>query len=802
MARRSEPRPDKTRRLLQIILVAICTILFRVWHLEVVQKDQKQAEADRPKRRHFVVKANRGTIADRFQIPLAVNKICYNATLYYNQIAQVPASSWRNDGNGRQVRFSPRKEYIVELSAMLGKLLSLEADRVEDLIYSKASLFPHAPFQLKASLTEKEYYQLAALEKDWPGVHAEITSERFYPEGKCGGEAIGSLGSISSKQYMKIAHEIRELQTVIDDVEQGRPYALPEGYKSFEALTTHLEALKEKSYRAQDLVGKSGIESYFEEQLRGFYGEKAYAVGQKGNLLGELPGGKQAIDGKQIDLTLSIELQKYAEALLAENEIVREKRNAQLHPEKKLPWIKGGSIVALDPKTGEILALASTPRFDPNDFIPTESGALRTERQKNLCRWLENERQIADIWDGRQNFKREKHGPTKGFTEESVCLTWDRFLEIILPYESPLKKFFQRVDDVKTAIQVQEDFELLLYAFKERSPLILLDNLYPRKDPILSLESDASAALRRLDLHLNPLGTNKDRLFAIDLCRLAVYAPAFTDETLKLLGSMKLSQYRSLNQLACQKETELKDERRKTFRTTEFAIWRKNHQKEFLAEKRAFEKKKKLTQRPYLDYLDKQEKKLFEAYWKEHRVAALKAVLPKDSLAHLAIETFRSFDDLERPLLTTYKRIRSLGSTQMEKHLASSFYPIGGFGYSRSYAFQANAPQGSVFKLVSGYAGLLQTGGENSLSLFDEVKKLPHSFAVASTLSGVPYPRMYKGGRLPKSSLMGIGKIDLVGAIEQSSNPYFAILVGDILKKSGRLERCSKTFWVWDENRH
>ena len=791
---RSEGVSDKARRMLGIILLAFCVILFRVWHLEVVQREKKQLEAERPRRRTTVMKANRGTLADRFHIPLATNKICYNATLYYNQIAQIPASSWKEDETGKQVRFSPRKEYVSKLSTMLGTLLNLEADRVEDLIHSKASLFPHAPFQLKASLNEKEYYSLVALEKDWPGLHAEIASVRFYPEGKCGGEVIGSMGSISSKQYGKIAEEIRTLQTLIDDVEQGHPYTLPEGYTSFEAVTAHFQEMKEKSYRMQDLVGKSGVEGYFEEDLRGFYGEKIYSVGQKGNLLNELPGGKESIAGKHIQLTLSIELQKFAESLLAENEAAREKRCVGYHPELKQPWIKGGGIIAIDPKTGEILAMASTPRFNPNDFIPTSNPAERPQKQKNLCRWLENERQIADIWDGHQELLRERYSATHGFTEESEPLTWDRFLDIILPLNSPLKKFFQRVDDVKTAVQVQEDLETLLYACKERSSLALLDRLYLKEFDNRSLETESLAAFKRLDALLSPLLTNQDRLFAVDLCKLVVYAPAFTDETLKIVGPMKLTQYRALNQMACRKETELKEEAKKIFRKTEFCQWRKRHQKEFLAEKRAREKEKKRTQRPYIDYLDRKEKELFEEFWKEQRIIALRSTIPTTSLAHAASDTFRSFEDLERPLLTKYPRIRSLGKEQMEKHLASAFYPMGGFGYSHSYAFQANAPQGSVFKLVSGYAGLLQTGGEPFLSIIDEVRMHRNSLAVASTLTGAPYPRMYKGGRLPKSSRFNIGKIDLVGAIESSSNSYFAIMAGDVLKSPEDLNDAARLF--------
>src|SRR5215475_8468514 len=131
-------RPDtaslKTRRMLQIIFLAFGIILLRVWHLEVIQKEQKSLEAERPRKRTIVARARRGTLTDRFQIPLATNKICYNATLYYSEIAQIPSTGWKEDEGGKQIRFSPRKEYVQNLSSMLASLLELEATRVEDLI--------------------------------------------------------------------------------------------------------------------------------------------------------------------------------------------------------------------------------------------------------------------------------------------------------------------------------------------------------------------------------------------------------------------------------------------------------------------------------------------------------------------------------------------------------------------------------------------------------------------------------------------------------------------------------------------
>ena len=799
--------PLKSNRVLQVILAAFLIIAFRVWHLEVVQRDEKLKLAERPKKRVIVQKADRGTICDRFNIPLAVNKICYNAALYYNQISQIPAVSWKTGEGDKRVRCHPRREYIKTLADKLGAVLHLDPRRVEDLIHSKASLFPHVPFLLKSHLSEEEHYQLALLEKDWPGVHAEIASERFYPKGRVGAGIIGCMGSISSKEYVSIADEIGTLQRMVDEWEQGQDYSLPAGYASFDSAVKRLQELKEKAYTIQDLVGKSGIEGQFEQLLRGFYGKKIFEVDQQGKCLRELSGGKREIPGQQLGLTLSIELQEFAEALLTQDEALREGKSLGTDPKTKerkalkQPWIKGGSIVALDPNTGEILALASIPRFDPNDFIPGG------QKQRAISRWLENDRFIASIWDGKQEMVRERFSPEKGFYEESAPLTWDRFLESLMPLEEAWKQFFHRVDDVKTAVQVQEDVEALLYHSKIRDAQELFDKLYAGSlaDEFCQKGSEALSAFKRLDALLGSFASNGDRLLAIDLCRLVVHAPAISDESLKILGSIKLHRYRALNQAVCRLETTLKEQAQQTFHTSEFQVWREANQKTFLAEKSKEEKKNGLLSHPYLDYLDQKESELFEESWKERRLDILASAIDTQSelqslckslsreATKAVLHTFRSFSELQRPLLGSYRLLRKKKGEQTEKELAMGFYPIEGFGHSRSYAFQASGPQGSVFKLVTAYAALAQTNGTNPLTLVDEVKNNP-TLTVATNLSGMPYPRMYKGGRLPRSHVTHIGKIDLIGALEQSSNSYFSILSSDILQEPEDLNRAAKLF--------
>ncbi|MCZ4693334.1 penicillin-binding protein 2 [Ancylomarina euxinus] len=111
----------------------------------------------------------------------------------------------------------------------------------------------------------------------------------------------------------------------------------------------HIE--KDKYYTQGDYIGKSGLESTYEEVLRGVKGLKVYWVDVYNRIKGSFHNGdldKNAIEGQDITTTLDIKLQEYAEELMQN---------------------KKGSIVAIDPKTGEILVKLSSPSYDPEMFV-------------------------------------------------------------------------------------------------------------------------------------------------------------------------------------------------------------------------------------------------------------------------------------------------------------------------------------------------------------------------------------------------------------------------------------------------
>jgi penicillin-binding protein 2 len=100
------------------------------------------------------------------------------------------------------------------------------------------------------------------------------------------------------------------------------------------------------AYQAGELIGKKGIEQAYDERLRGRQGERVVVVDSRGRLLEESLG-QPAVPGESLTLTLDLDLQQRAERALGE---------------------EVGAVVALDPRSGEVLALASAPAFNPNLF--------------------------------------------------------------------------------------------------------------------------------------------------------------------------------------------------------------------------------------------------------------------------------------------------------------------------------------------------------------------------------------------------------------------------------------------------
>jgi len=878
----------KANWILNIILIGLLLILLRVGHLAIIQHDSTVLEAAKPQHRQITESPKRGTIRDRFNVPLAFNKIQYRVAVTYAQIKQIRTVEWQTDSNGKRFKRYKRKEYIAKLSQMLARELGLDGERIEDLIHAKASFYNRLPFVIKESISEQEYYRLKMLERDWPGLTVLRMPKRHYPLGKVAGDVIGYMGAINEREYEAIVREIKDLENLLELSELGEIVAMPPGITSLEQVTTRLADLHELAYTINDSIGKAGVEATFEKTLRGFRGKKHYHTDASGNLLRELPGAFDPFPGKRIILTLSAELQEYAEQLLAQNEKIRQTRLSRLNAIKttiisdKDPWIKGGAIVAMDPNTGEILALASHPRFDPNDFVGSGAEESRKMKRQNVQKWLENENYIADIWNQQCPLEREVFKKHRNYYIEEMPLTWDNYLSFILSTQSPLRDGERTLFNgtLQDAVTVQTHAEKVLDIFSSVTfddietkidPYQIFDFLYrndedhePRgkrltKFQLEKIEQSIKPYLSQIDKHkriLDPYIGNctrtYDQVLFIDLCLVA--CPQLSESLLAAVGKQSLSDYKEHAAAMVQLYGVIKKMTKDLFHDLDFKIWRKENEQSFLKNIRLEEKANHLYAKPYIDYLDGEENEQFQKFWDVYRWQIFESFLKgsqpeKDSTVATYLEHFRTwhqdiengahksadwaerytilantvknlnndltaqylqslrgFSDLTRPLIGSYRTLRkNHDHSQQEKHLAAAFYPKYGFGYGRSQGYRQAATQGSLFKLVTAYEALvqryhhLQESGQdlkdlNPLKMVDLVFWKGKELYLGYHANNQPIPRNYKGGRLPRSAMAAIGTVDLQGAIETSSNPYFSILAGDILHSPNDLVKAAKLF--------
>lgn len=872
---------EKVNLILNVILVVVLLILFRIWHVSIVQYDDFLDKARRPQLREVIAPAERGTITDCFGEVLASNKIQYNAAVYYNQFKQVPRVKFVKDEKGGKQKLYPRKEYISKLSYLLAEELEMDARRIEDLIYSKAAIFPQLPFILKENISEQTYYRLKFLERSYLGLCAEKTAKRFYPKGKVASSIIGHLGPISSTEYHQFYQRLKKFENCLSQEEHSAYLSLPKGVNDLPEATKIYEELKEKAYKINDLVGKSGVEAHFNSELRGFRGQRTYISDAKGNYLRELPLSREAFPGKRIQLTISYELQKLAEELLVKSEGLRNGSskgidvNTKVYSRFKQPFIKGGAIVAMDPKNGNILALASYPRLDSNLLIPQVADTRSEDHEKEVMKFLENDRYIGGIWDEKWPLEKEIYDPQKkNFKLVQETLTFSRFLRDSLPVGSVIIEPLESMT-AREAVALQRSFFTLLTVSQEQDIACFINNLFPVKDShrvyermvrkhsteslmeIINRDSLLKQCLQHIEHCFRHIPDNYDKLLLVDLSRLIIDEGAYTEEVLDTLGEKSLSDLKHIYASCYKFEQGIYSKVKNEFDRVHFQIWRENHQKEFLKQKRLEEKQAGTYAKPYIDYLDVELDRQFKEFWQNERKffifsffnpherlgkaqqLAYKPLMEQldnylkeislevsikgdyDELKELIqgkhqevvgniLDSMQSFSSLETPLLGRYFGLRASPGEQNLQHLAMAFYPTYGYGFSKSLAYQDTAVQGSIFKVIPSYAALSKT-------YFDGVDRHPHmirqlnpfdivdswhverkngkkKMVVGYFSNGKEIPRLYKKGRMPKSQRRNIGKIDLIRAIETSSNPYFALIAGDVLEDDEDLLNYSKLF--------
>lgn len=229
-----------------------------------------------------------------------------------------PRRGWIIDRYGKPIAIN-RTDFRVDLIPdqlhdadrvirALQTLLSLPEDEVERIREDLAKAAGYQPVQVADDLDYEHYAAISVRLPELPGVAPAQGYSRFYPAGASVGHLVGYVGAPSAKDYER-THD---------------PVLITPGYK----------------------VGKEGLEKTMEARLQGKPGAKRTEVTARGKLVRELTTRPEVV-GKTLRLTIDAGLQDYAARRLGTD---------------------SGSAIVLDCLTGDILAMASMPAYDPNSF--------------------------------------------------------------------------------------------------------------------------------------------------------------------------------------------------------------------------------------------------------------------------------------------------------------------------------------------------------------------------------------------------------------------------------------------------
>lgn len=269
-----------------IVLLLIGVLVARLYYLQVIQYEHHSTLSENNRVHVQPIPPTRGLIFDRSGKIIADNRPSFSLT-----VTRERAGDWRKT-----------LDAVVEV---------LELSSEERELFEKRVLQGRRPFEpvpIMYELSEEQIARIAVDQFRLPGVEVAAQLVRHYPEGEHFAHSVGYVGRINEA-------ELKQLDPV--------------------------------NYSGTHHIGKTGIERFYEDSLHGQVGYEEVETNARGRVLRVLKR-TDPIPGKDLTLTLDLELQQAAEAALGG---------------------RRGAVVALQPKTGEVLAMVSQPSFDPNLFV-------------------------------------------------------------------------------------------------------------------------------------------------------------------------------------------------------------------------------------------------------------------------------------------------------------------------------------------------------------------------------------------------------------------------------------------------
>lgn len=313
------------------VLAAVAVILFgalgtRLWFLQTVQATGLQQEVDERNTTVVQIRPERGQIIDAKGRLLAGNEATLNVVVDWAFVN----------------RDSDRAALFQRLSGWVDQPVEAMEERYDAERYDRLR-----PLPIAEDVSEDVATGIRERIEDFPGVSIEVGYRRVYPYAPLASHVIGYMGAITE-----------------------------EDAADYSALGYDTSSVGED-------VGRAGVELFYEQQLHGEWGEIVYEVDSHNRVVREI-GRTEAVDGVDIQLSIDLDLQQYAERLLvtklqlqraytAPNPIVDKPNGTRQRMDLNSgPTVfyeaPAGSAIVMDHESGQIIAMASYPTFDNRWF--------------------------------------------------------------------------------------------------------------------------------------------------------------------------------------------------------------------------------------------------------------------------------------------------------------------------------------------------------------------------------------------------------------------------------------------------
>jgi penicillin-binding protein 2 len=339
------------------IVVVLALLLYRVYWLQQNRGEEFQTLAEENQLARILIDAPRGVIFDRNGLLLAANEPSFNVTITPAFLPDDPAERQAifervSLLTGVPVSNTLEQEQLIAVAdpalvSTYGRLAELYDAPVEETldatgivpelpdsieaIVDRFDFAPYLPAPIKTNLPITQAFQIEQESVFLPGVRVVEEPIRRYPTGEFTSHVIGYMGPIPNENWLDLG------------------------------------------YQRDDRVGWAGLESSMEIELSGRKGERQIEQDWTGRELRQIGSTIEPDPGLNLHLTLDTELQQEAFEILQK---VIEERRATPDPFTGDPVeVEQGVVVALNPNTGEILAMVNIPTFDNNRFsteVPVE----------------------------------------------------------------------------------------------------------------------------------------------------------------------------------------------------------------------------------------------------------------------------------------------------------------------------------------------------------------------------------------------------------------------------------------------